>query len=322
MSQPRPTPSERDGGPSPSRRLAGLVLIPAVPLLGLSILALAAFYTAPERFGVWLARLPGDTYLRTALIFAPASLLAVVLLATLYLRESSGDEAAGAQVGTGLARAARLSLAVSGPLLLLVGVVRAAAFLDAERVAGWLEAMPATGYLTRALELGPLILGLAVGVGILVGVASREGTPLPAEARHGRAPRSRARLGRLASELVLVLATPALALSLVGLGLQIFMPGRLARWLEPLPGDAYIRLLLTLAPAGLLAVLLIAVLYLLGPLDPGRTQPVPRLEGRRLRLPEAWRSDAAMVVLLTGLVVAVAAGALLVGGVLVLLLVR
>lgn len=324
MSGPAPIPPEEGVSPSPARRLAGFVLIPAVPLLALSVLALAVFYAAPERFGAWLARLPGEAYLRTALIFAPASLLAVVVLATLYLRESAGDEASGLRVATGMARAARLSLAVSGPLLALVGVVRAAAYLDAERVDGWLEALPATGYVTRALELAPLVLALAVGVAILMGFApaAGEAAPRAAEARRDVPLRTRARMGRLAAEVVLVVATPALALSLVGLGLQVIAPGRLARLLEPLPGDAYLRLLLTLAPAGLLAVLLTAVLYLLGPLDPRRTQPMRRSEGRRLRLPDAWRSDLAMVVLLSGLVAAVAAGALLVGGVLVLLLVR
>ena len=324
MSALPPIPPEDRVGPSVARRLAGFVLIPAIPLLALSVLALAVFYAAPGRFSAWLTRLPGEAYLRTALIFAPASLLAVVVLATLYLRESAGDEASGIRVATGMARAARLSLAVSGPLLALVGVVRAAAYLDAARVDGWLEALPATAYLRQALELAPLVLALAVGVAMLIGFAPASGgVAAPAtEARREAPLRTRARVGRLAAEVVLVVATPALALSLVGLALQLFAPGRLARLLEPLPGDAYLRLLLTLAPVGLLAVLLTAGLYLLGPLDPGRTQPVHRAEERRLRLPEAWRSDLAMVVLLAGLVAAVAAGALLVGGVLVLLLVR
>src|SRR3989304_3450252 len=96
--------------PARTRLLAGLVLVPAIPLLAFSVFALAVFYTAPERFGAWLARLPGDTYLRTALIFAPATLLAVVVLATLYLRDSAEGEERTTQVGTSLARAAKLSL--------------------------------------------------------------------------------------------------------------------------------------------------------------------------------------------------------------------
>jgi hypothetical protein len=307
-----------------TRLLAGLVLVPAIPLLLASVVALAAFYAAPHRFGAWLAKLPGDTYLRTALIFAPASLLAVVVMATLYLRDSSHDEIRGAQVETGLARAARWSLVVSGPLLVLTGVHRAALYLDAERVNRWLEALPGTTYLTRLLDLAPLGLALAVGIGVLLGYAptTRRAPAAAPEREVVVRPRSRVRMGRLAAEVVLALATPALLLSLAGLGLQVFAPGRLARLLEPLPGDTYLRLLLVLAPAGLLAVLLIASLYLLGPLDPGRTQPVPRIGPSRPRIAAAWRSDVAMVVLLVGLVFAVAAGAMVVGGVLVLLLVR
>src|SRR3989304_3819426 len=125
--------------PARTRLLAGLVLVPAIPLLAFSVFALAVFYTAPERFGAWLARLPGDTYLRTALIFAPATLLAVVVMATLYLQDSARDETRAAQIETGLARAGRLSLFVSGPLLALTGLHRAALYFDAERVNRWLE---------------------------------------------------------------------------------------------------------------------------------------------------------------------------------------
>ena len=166
---PNLPPDDADLRPARTRMLASLVLVPAVPLLLASVVALAAFYAAPHRFGAWLAKLPGDTYLRTALIFAPASLLAVVVMATLYLRDSSRDEMRGAQVETGLARAARLSLLVSGPLLALTGMHRAALYLDAERVNRWLDALPGTTYLTQVLDLAPLGLGLAVGIGVLLG---------------------------------------------------------------------------------------------------------------------------------------------------------
>jgi hypothetical protein len=324
-----------------------MVLVVAVPLLLTSVLALAAFYAAPHRFGAWLAKLPGDTYLRTAMIFAPASLLAVVVLATLYLRDSADAEDGSMRIAGRLGRAARLSLAITGPLLALVGAVVAARYLDAERVDGWLEALPATGYVIQALDLAPLALLLAVGVGILLGYAPG-GRMVEAPSRPARPRRwTRARLGRVAAGVVLALAAPALLLSLLGLTFQVAAPGRFARLLEPLPGDTYLRLLLMLAPTGLLAVLLIALLYLLGPLDPERTQPVRvqpidvpmavsgagsgRLRSRAgaapgppmpLALSPGIRSDLAMIVLVVGMVLAVAAGALLVGGMLVLLLVR
>ena len=72
---------------STTRWVAGLLLVPSVPLLLLSVAALGLFYVAPERFGELLERLPGDQYLRSALAFAPAVLLAFVVLAILYALE-------------------------------------------------------------------------------------------------------------------------------------------------------------------------------------------------------------------------------------------
>jgi len=278
------------------------------------------------------------------MIFAPASLVAVVVLATLYLRDSADQEEPSARLSGGLGRLARLSLVVTGPLLALIGAFAAARYLDAERVEQWLEALPGTRYVIQALDLAPLALLLAVGVAILIGYApgGRPAAPWMPQRRWPRA-----RVGRVAAGVVLTLATPALLLSLLGLVLQVVAPDRFARFLEPLPGDTYLRLLLMLAPTGLLAVLLLALLYLLGPLDPHRTQPVrtqpfgapsgpaptygrvvPRQSAAAAistpgpALSPTLRSDLAMVVLVVGMVLAVAAGALLVGGMLVLLLVR
>jgi hypothetical protein len=201
-----------------------------------------------------------------------------------------------------------------------------------ERVDAWIEALPGTKYMIQAIDLAPLALILAVGVGVLLGFAPVERVGEASAVPEPRRRWSRSQLGRTAARLVLTAATPALALSLLGLFVQIVAPARLARLLEPLPGDAYVRLLLTLAPLALLAVFLLSLLYLLGPLDPGRTQPVRTAAGgpssfpsrpRFDRLPApAVRSDLAIIVLVVGLVVAAAAGALLVVGVLVLLVVR
>ncbi|HET7010220.1 MAG TPA: hypothetical protein VFI11_05545, partial [Anaerolineales bacterium] len=281
-------------------------------------------------------------------IFAPATLLAVVVLATLYLRDSADSEEGAERIAGGLGRMARGSLLISGPLLAGVGALEAARYLDAERVEAWLDALPGTRYFIQALELAPLALVLAVGVGIMLGYAPGGAPPTPATRPEPVRPWTRARFGRVAAGVVLTLATPALLLSVFGLVYQAIWPERLAELLEPLPGDTYLRLLLMLAPTGLLAVLLLALLYLLGPLDPERTQPMRpqlaglarRMENRRsagerrprsgtaqveARMPTAtlaWRSDLAMIVLVVGMVVAVAAGALLVGGMLVLLVVR
>ncbi|MEJ2571866.1 MAG: hypothetical protein P8Y98_15135 [Anaerolineales bacterium] len=62
-----------DAGRTP-RLVATLVLVPSVPMLIVSIAALALFYLAPTRFGNLIDRLPGETFIRTALVFAPATL--------------------------------------------------------------------------------------------------------------------------------------------------------------------------------------------------------------------------------------------------------
>jgi hypothetical protein len=54
-------------------------------MLALSLLALGTSYLEPERFQRMMNRLDPDAFLRLALLFAPAILAAVVILALLYL---------------------------------------------------------------------------------------------------------------------------------------------------------------------------------------------------------------------------------------------
>ena len=75
-----------------------MVLIAAIPMLLLSSLALIVFYAAPERFDSILARLPGETAIRTILIFAPVTLLAIIVLALLYAFEKPSTEVTRPQV--------------------------------------------------------------------------------------------------------------------------------------------------------------------------------------------------------------------------------
>ncbi len=69
----------------PARLAVGVVLIFALPLLLASLLALLAFFSRPERTLSILATLPKEVVLRVGLIFAPASLFVVVILAVLFL---------------------------------------------------------------------------------------------------------------------------------------------------------------------------------------------------------------------------------------------
>src|SRR3972149_4570000 len=106
--------ARRPRGGSSTRWVAGLLLVPSVPLLLLSVGALGLFYVAPQRFGELLERLPGDQYLRSALAFAPAVLLAFVVLAILYALERPAP-AAGEEGGAASARAPAEKAAVPRP---------------------------------------------------------------------------------------------------------------------------------------------------------------------------------------------------------------
>jgi hypothetical protein len=63
----------------------GLVLLPSVPMLLLSLAGLGLYYLSPERLESLVTRLSQATVMRLGLIFAPLALLTVVLLAGLFL---------------------------------------------------------------------------------------------------------------------------------------------------------------------------------------------------------------------------------------------
>lgn len=80
---------ERFADPLQPARLGSLLtLLAALPLLMLSVAALAVFVVSPGRFMGLIDRLSIETLLKTALVFAPVILLSVVLLAVLYLVSS------------------------------------------------------------------------------------------------------------------------------------------------------------------------------------------------------------------------------------------
>jgi len=176
MSSSRPSsgdtrPTER--ARSASRAVALFVLVPAIPALLFSVLALAAFYLAPERFTALLERLPGTEFLRVALIFSPATLFGVVLLAVLYALE---PEAARAEAKTKAAPAgvplvrlvASIALAFGLPLLLLSSAAWVLAFVAPGRFALLSERLPGTALLTALLPYLPFILLIACAAAALV----------------------------------------------------------------------------------------------------------------------------------------------------------
>jgi hypothetical protein len=72
-----------------ARRVAGLLLVPTLPLLLASIVALALYSFSPERLESLLTQLSQATVVRLGLLFGPAALTAIVFLASLYLLSST-----------------------------------------------------------------------------------------------------------------------------------------------------------------------------------------------------------------------------------------
>jgi len=258
-----------------------IVLVPASALLLVSVAALAIFYAAPTRFNAWLSRLPGDDFLRTALIFAPATLLAVVVMALLYANDAPRREAIEATRPSrrrpvarrappaqrrrrpSAARWARASLWLSLPALTVVAAAHLAAFVAPERVEGFLEALPATSLLTRIFETSPLIVLAAVGLGLIFGFAPAAVEP-EAEAR-AASPWTPTRIARLGALLILAPSVALLVMSVLGLAMVSASSERLVWLAERLPAEALLRLMLAFAPALLLGVVLLAALYLAVP---------------------------------------------------------
>jgi hypothetical protein len=291
--------------------VAGLLLIPSVPLLLLSVAALALFYVAPERFGELLARLPGDQYLRSALAFAPAALLAFVILAILYAlerppRAGGAPEAAApggaepaAPASAAIPTAARaipgppraslafrlstLALLVTTPAFLAAAVAALLAFIAPDRFWEVLSELPGQRYLRAGVPLAPLAL---LGVLALAGVsAARSATPAWAGGRRWLA----SAVPRLPTAVSLVVAMLLWLSSLAGLLLFQLRPGLLERLVDRISTETLLRVQLAFAPVVLFAVVLLAGLSLIG----GR----PGLRGGG----QAARSAAAVAVLSLGL---------------------
>jgi hypothetical protein len=214
---------------STTRWVAGLLLVPSVPLLLLSVAALGLFYVAPQRFGELLARLPGDQYLRSALAFAPAALLAFVILAVLYALERPEPEAEAGTLPAGGEPAAAEPAGAATPT----------AAIEFTRPAAPALPHPAATWKQAAQASAPTVL------------------PKPSK---GAAPAvaARPRPAFRISTLLVLLATPAFLLSAVAALLAFIAPDRFWDVLSPLPGQRYLRLAVPLAPVALFGILVVA----------------------------------------------------------------
>lgn len=286
-----------------TRTVATLVLVPTVPLLLLSVAALALFYLAPGRFGTLLAQLPGDEVIRTVLIFAPATLFAVVVLAILYALDRPHEAPAPAEkTGEAVARrlnAARLAkwglLAPGLPLLVLAVGMWLFSFVAPSRFAVLLGPLPGDAYLRQALRFAPLAaLALVVPAALflLLGGGRHAADPAQASAR---------RPVRWGVGLTLLATVPLLGFSLAALGLFYLNPERFQVLLAQLTQESFIRLALVFAPAVLLSLVLLAVLFLFFSRTRGEESAVAdQADAAQLQL-ERTRQSVALWVLTGGL---------------------
>jgi hypothetical protein len=283
-----------------TRLVASLVLVPTVPLLLASVAALGLFYTSPERFGALLARLPGDDLIRSVLVFAPATLFAVVVLAILYAVDRPATEVRPVaverprpQIRRSLGQIASWALLAIGlPLLVLSVGLWLFSFIAPGRFAALLEPLPGDAYLQLGLRAAPWAMLAVVlpAAGFLL--LSRR-----AQAKAVDRPLDAARPIRWGVALTLLATMPLLALSLTALGVFLFDPGRFQDLLAHLTQEAFLRLALVFTPAVLLSLALLAVLFLFY----SRPQAAVVQPGTAEALPIAQRQTLAIWVLTGGL---------------------
>jgi len=301
-----------------TRWAAAAVLVPTVPMLLLSVAALAVFYAAPTRFGRLLAQLPGEEIIRSMLVFAPATLLGIVILAALYALERP-DSSIHTQPVEVKEQPKTMRLSVGAVWLLPPAVLlfiasiaaRLLAFVSPSRWQALLAPLPGDRYLAPLFEAAPW--ALLVLLAVLAVVAWRSW-----DAQSARPPdkRQAARIGAVAT---LIAALPMLGLSLTALAVFATSPERFAKLLARLTQEAFIRLGLIFTPAALLSLVLLALLVLFFSAV-GRGMDRSSAEsGEGLRAP--WRQTLAVWVLTVGLALSAIVG-LGLGGVAIYLVIR
>ena len=291
-------------------------------MLLMSLAALALFYLAPTRFGAFIGRLPGESFIRTALVFAPATLFAIVLLAALYAVERPPQAAADGradasptrpsrpqapQVALTLRRLARLSLVPALGLLFGSLAVWGVSQIAPGRFGRFLERLPGDSLIRPVVGIAPLLLfGLALAL-FWIGFGARA-RPRVQQAHEPWM--SGSGVNRIAVIVVLFGAGLMLFLSLAGLALYAVNPERLESLVRSLPSDALIRLAMFFAPVIFLAIVLLAGLYLVRP----AAVPAPTVARRTLgERSEGLRSTLAVAVLSGGLLLTAVLGAGLAG---------
>ncbi len=306
-----------DGSRRYTRWAAAAVLVPTVPMLLLSMAALAVFYAAPTRFGRLIGQLPGEEIIRSLLVFAPATLLGIVILAALYALERPGAstprpaKARPHQGSPPWGRSAAWLLPPIGLLFLGSVAARLLAFVSPGRWQALLAPLPGDRYLGPLFEAAPWVLLALMAVLAWVTWRARGEKSIPVPDQ-----RQAARIGALAT---LVAALPMLGLSLAALAVFTTAPDRFAKLLTRLTQEAFIRLGLVFTPAALLSLVLLAVLVLSFNAVGRELDRSSAVTENRQAAP--WRQNLAVWVLTVGLAFSAVLG-LGLGGVAVYLVIR
>jgi hypothetical protein len=245
-------------------------------MLLISSSALALFYIAPTRFDGILARLPFEAAIRTVLIFAPVTLLAIIVLAVLYAFEKASPEVTrpqvvraaepkGEPIALSLQRTSWWGLWAAFLGLLLLVPTRAAAFLSPTRFDRFLTRFPGDQILDFLIHNGPFLLLLAELVAVFLFLAARtKPSGRSAEAKlPGMSWLRRVGPTRLAVGMVLSFSLPILLLSLTSLFLFFTRTEQLLELLDGLPGEVPLRMGLIFIPTSLIIVVTLAILFLI-----------------------------------------------------------
>jgi hypothetical protein len=263
-----------------TRWAASAVLIVAVPLLLLSSLALIVFYAAPARFENILSRLPGEAAIRTVLIFAPVTLLAIIVLAVLYAFEKPSVEVTRPQVVRsmdvlrepitwfGRLNVQRITwgiLLLAFVMLLVLIPARSAAFLSPTHFENFLGRVPGGEILNFIVHSGPIVLLVVEVLAVILFVGTR--IKSMASEREALMPgmRGMRKIGptRLSVGIVLIFSLPILLVSFTSLFFFFTRTESLLTLIDRLPSEVPLRMGLIFIPASLIIVVALAVLFLI-----------------------------------------------------------
>lgn len=263
-----------------TRLAAVVVLVAAVPMMILSSLALILFYITPTRFESLLARLPGEAAIRTVLIFAPVTLLAIIVLAVLYALEKPVFEVTRPQIvrptavkrepvtqfgRINIQRIAWWVLLISFAALLFIVPVRAAAFLSPTRFENFLGRFPAQGVTDFIVHSGPVILLVVEFLAGVLFVGTRN--KLKGGIREVLFPGMKwlRKTGpiHLSVGIVLSFSLPILLISLTSFVMFFARTERFLSMIDHLPSEVPLRMGLIFIPASSIIVVALAVLFLI-----------------------------------------------------------